>query len=195
MRCFGLLRAQVSVQLGDASIASPFTHKGSTIRCVLHILRCALRKETREKLLASNQGRGRSIARGVLEIRHLTCNCLHTAYGQPAAWATHSARQSFRRAPRSSRSTLATVMQMYKIMAITSLVSAFSMSVLTLDGVKLGDTQAAAETLFSTVIFFTVARPLSVAKQKLTVAQPCHSVFQWPILTSLLFQVAALFSP
>lgn len=69
------------IKLGDASIASPFTHTGDTIKGVLTVLRCG-------------------------------------------------------------RVTLSVVMQMYKIMAINSLISAFGLSVLTLQGVKFGDMQA-----------------------------------------------------
>lgn len=64
--------------VGTASIASPFTYKGDSIRCITPILRLG-------------------------------------------------------------SATLATVMMMYKTMAINSLITAFSLSVLVLDGVKLGD--------------------------------------------------------
>merc|ERR1719356_1201025 len=65
------------VRLGDASIASPFTYKGDSVKCSLNILRCG-------------------------------------------------------------RATLSTVLMMYKIMGLNSVMSAFAMSVLTLDGVMLG---------------------------------------------------------
>ena len=40
---------------------------------------------------------------------------------------------------RGGRATLAAVVQLYKILALNSLITAFGLSVLTLDGVKLGD--------------------------------------------------------
>merc|ERR1719276_259171 len=85
------------VRLGDASIASPFTYKGDSIKCTMHILRCG-------------------------------------------------------------RATLSTVLMMYKIMGLNSVLSAFAMSVLTLDGVKLGDSQTTAESLFVSCCFFLVSR-------------------------------------
>lgn len=45
---------------------------------------------------------------------------------------------------------------MYKIMAINSLVSAFGMSIMSLDGVKFGDLQAAIESIFISMLFFLV---------------------------------------
>ncbi|CAJ1350291.1 unnamed protein product, partial [Effrenium voratum] len=78
------------VRLGDASIASPFTYKGDSIKCCIQVLR-------------------------------------------------------------SGRATLCSVLMMYKIMGLNSVMSAFAMSALTLDGVKLGDSQTAMESLFTSM--------------------------------------------
>eukprot|EP00933_Yihiella_yeosuensis_P005411 TRINITY_DN10991_c0_g1_i1.p1 TRINITY_DN10991_c0_g1~~TRINITY_DN10991_c0_g1_i1.p1 ORF type:complete len:1210 (+),score=234.21 TRINITY_DN10991_c0_g1_i1:50-3679(+) len=114
------------VQLGDASIASPFTYKGDSVKCGLYIL------------------------------RH-------------------------------GRATLCTVLMMYKIMGINSVMSAFAMSALTLDGVKLGDSQTAAESLFSSMCFFLVSR--SAPAKQLAKQHPISSVFDWSVLTALALQL------
>mmetsp|Transcript_126796 Transcript_126796/g.370660 ORF Transcript_126796/g.370660 Transcript_126796/m.370660 type:complete len:1214 (-) Transcript_126796:94-3735(-) len=114
------------VRLGDASIASPFTYKGDSVKCSLNILRCG-------------------------------------------------------------RATLSTVLMMYKIMGLNSVMSAFAMSVLTLDGVKLGDGQTAMESLFTSACFFLVSR--SAPAKQLAKQQPTCSVFAWPVLLALALQL------
>lgn len=115
------------VRLGDASIASPFTHKGDTVKCCTQVLRCG-------------------------------------------------------------RATLCTVMMMHKIMGINSVLSAFAMSVLTLDGVKLGDGQTAVESLFISACFFMISR--SAPAKKLAKQRPMASVFEWPVMLSLVLQLS-----
>lgn len=114
------------VRLGDASIASPFTYKGDSVKCSLNILRCG-------------------------------------------------------------RATLSTVLMMYKIMGLNSIMSAFAMSVLTLDGVKLGDGQTAVESLFTSMCFFLVSR--SAPAKQLAKQKPTCSVFAWPVLVALALQL------
>merc|ERR1712100_827292 len=114
------------VRLGDASIASPFTYKGDSVKCSMHVLRCG-------------------------------------------------------------RATLSTVLMMYKIMGLNSVMSAFAMSVLTLDGVKLGDGQTAAESLFTSMCFFLVSR--SKEAKQLAKQLPTSSVFAWHVMTTLFIQL------
>jgi len=114
------------VRLGDASIASPFTYKGDSVKCSLVVLRCG-------------------------------------------------------------RATLATVIMMYKILGLNSVLSAFAMSVLTLDGVKLGDGQTTAESLFVSMCFFLVSR--STPSKNLAKQLPTSSVFHWSVLLALFFQL------
>ena len=59
---------------------------------------------------------------------------------------------------RQGRSTLVAMIQMYKILALNSLISAYSLSVLHLAGVKQGDWQATIAGLLLTVCFFGVAK-------------------------------------
>jgi len=114
------------VRLGDASIASPFTHKGDSVKCGVHILR-------------------------------------------------------------SGRATLATVLMMYKILGLNSVMSAFAFSALTLDGVKLGDLQTSIESLFTSMCFFIVSR--SAPAKQLAKQTPISSVFAWSVLVSLALQL------
>ena len=114
------------VRLGDASIASPFTYKGDSIKCSIQVLR-------------------------------------------------------------SGRATLCSVLMMYKIMGLNSVLSAFAMSALTLDGVKLGDGQTAVESLFTSMCFFLVSR--SAPAKQLAKQQPINSVFDWPVMTTLACQL------
>jgi len=115
------------VRLGDASIASPFTHKGNSIKCSVNILRCG-------------------------------------------------------------RATLSTFLMMHKIMGLNSVLSAFAMSVLTLDGVKFGDGQTAVESIFSSMCFFLVSR--SAPAKTIAKERPTSSVFAPSVLISLVLQLA-----
>lgn len=114
------------VRLGDASIASPFTYKGDSVKCTLHTLKCG-------------------------------------------------------------RSTLASVIMMYKIMGLNSIMSAFAMSCLTLDGVKLGDGQTAVESIFTSMCFFLVSR--SAPAKMLAKQMPTCSVFAWNVMVTLGIQL------
>lgn len=113
------------VQLGDASIASPFTSKIGTIRSVYHIIR---------------QG----------------------------------------------RCTLATTMQMYKILALNCLISAYSLSVLYLDGIKFGDSQMIISGIAVAMAFLFVSR--SQPLEKLSKEKPQNSIFNFYFMFSLLGQ-------
>eukprot|EP00746_Dinoflagellata_sp_MGD_P124119 gnl/MRDRNA2_/MRDRNA2_58704_c0_seq2.p1 gnl/MRDRNA2_/MRDRNA2_58704_c0~~gnl/MRDRNA2_/MRDRNA2_58704_c0_seq2.p1 ORF type:complete len:305 (+),score=70.10 gnl/MRDRNA2_/MRDRNA2_58704_c0_seq2:118-915(+) len=62
------------------------------------------------------------------------------------------------------------------------------MSVLTLDGVKLGDSQTAIESLFISACFFMVSR--SAPAKKLAKQQPISSVFHWSVMLSLFLQLS-----
>merc|ERR1712048_362393 len=85
------------------------------------------------------------------------------------------------------RATLSTVLMMYKIMGLNSIMSAFAMSVLTLDGVKLGDTQTAVESLFTSMCFFLVSR--SQPAKQLAKQMPTCSVFAWHVMVTMIIQI------
>jgi len=114
------------VRLGDASIASPFTYKGDSVKCSLTILR----------------------------------------YGH---------------------ATLCTVLMMYKIMGLNSVMSALAFSVLTLDGVKLGDLQSTIESIIISFCFFLVTR--SAPAKSLAKQRPTDSIFAWPVMLTLAVQL------
>jgi len=113
------------VRLGDASIASPFTSKRSTIDSCLSVI---------------EQG----------------------------------------------RCTLVTTTQMYSILALNCLISAYSLSVLTMDGVKFGDTQMTITGLCVASLFLFVTR--SEPKPELSAKRPFKSIFNFYISFSLIGQ-------
>lgn len=115
------------VKLGDASVASPFTSRRTSIDCVLSVVR---------------QGR-----------------CI-----------------------------LVTTIQVYKILALNCLTTAFVMSSLYLLGLKSGDTQMTALGLVTAGLFFFLsqAKPL----QEVAATKPPSSVFEWQVGVSILGQFA-----
>jgi manganese-transporting P-type ATPase len=111
-----------TIKLGDASIASPFTARRTSIDSVLTVLR---------------QG----------------------------------------------RCSLVTMIQVYKILALNCLVSAYMMSSLYLQGLKQGDTQMTATGLCTAGLFFFVSRAKSLPR--LSPEKPPASVFAKSVITSI----------
>ncbi|OII72967.1 uncharacterized protein cubi_02198 [Cryptosporidium ubiquitum] len=87
---------------------------------------------------------------------------------------------------RYGRSTLITVLLMYKLMGLNSIVSAFAMSVLAYDGVKFGDFQTTVESIFMSGLFFLVLKN-KPAKQ-LVPQKPPNSIFSPMVFLSFIFQ-------
>jgi len=124
-------RGSSVVQLGDASIASPFTSKSTSIMATVHIIR---------------QG----------------------------------------------RCTLVTTIQMYKILALNCLISAYSLSSLYLFGVKQGDTQATIVGLLIAGLFMCLswAEPL----EDLAPQRPVANIFSRSVMFSLVGQLFVHFT-
>ena len=91
---------------------------------------------------------------------------------------------------RSGRAALALVVQNYKILAVNSLITAFCLSVLTLRGVKLGDTQTAIEALFLSLLSFMISRspPAKSLPTDNGKFKPVCSVFQLSVMVSIFGQ-------
>ncbi|KAI9204679.1 uncharacterized protein BJ171DRAFT_505077, partial [Polychytrium aggregatum] len=89
---------------------------------------------------------------------------------------------------RQGRSTLVAMMQMYKILALNCLISAYSMSVLYLAGIKQGDWQATIGGMMMTVCFFAIAKSSSV--ETLSKKRPQANIFNLYIILSVLGQAA-----
>lgn len=89
---------------------------------------------------------------------------------------------------RQGRCTLVATLQIYKILALNCLVSAYSMSVLALDGFKLGDTQMMAGGITLTAVFLFVSRSKPAAH--LSKERPVGSIFTPAIIVSILGQFA-----
>jgi cation-transporting ATPase 13A1 len=115
------------VEFGDASIAAPFTSKGTSVMAVKELIQ---------------QG----------------------------------------------RCALVTTYMMYRILALNCLLSAYSLSALYLDGIRMGDTQMTISALFITVLFFMLSRAKPMTK--LSRFHPPTSVFERHILVSVVIQFA-----
>lgn len=84
------------------------------------------------------------------------------------------------------RTTIATTYQMYKILALNSMISAYSMSTLYLDGLKNGDYQMTMLGMATGVLFLMIS--LSKPLERLSKASPPKSIFSLPIVASVLVQ-------
>ncbi|KAL6572787.1 putative manganese-transporting ATPase pdr2 [Orobanche minor] len=89
---------------------------------------------------------------------------------------------------RQGRSTLVTTLQMFKILGLNCLATAYVLSVMYLDGVKLGDIQATISGVFTAAFFLFIshASPLPT----LSAERPHPNIFCAYVLLSLLGQFA-----
>lgn len=77
---------------------------------------------------------------------------------------------------------------MYKILSLNSLISAYTMSALYLDGVKMGDSQATCMGMAISILFLLIS--FSKPLKRLEVARPPISIFHWSLVISVSFQFA-----
>jgi cation-transporting ATPase 13A1 len=96
--------------------------------------------------------------------------------------------KSVKRLIREGRKTLTTTFQMYKILSLNSLISAYTMSALYLDGVKMGDYQATymGMGISFLFVFLSFTQPL----KRLHKERPPTSIFHWSLVVSVAIQFA-----
>ncbi|GMM57539.1 ion-transporting P-type ATPase [Maudiozyma humilis] len=89
---------------------------------------------------------------------------------------------------RQGRCALVNTIQMYKILALNCLISAYSLSIIYMAGVKFGDGQATASGLLLSVCFLSISRGKPL--QKLSKQRPQAGIFNIYIMGSILSQFA-----
>lgn len=96
--------------------------------------------------------------------------------------------KSVKRLIREGRKTLTTTFQMYKILSLNSLISAYTMSALYLDGIKMGDYQATYMGMGISFIFIFLSFTTPI--KKLQKERSPSSIFHWSLVVSVAIQFA-----
>ncbi|KAL5483440.1 SPF1 [Sanghuangporus weigelae] len=89
---------------------------------------------------------------------------------------------------RQGRCTLVATVQMYKILALNCLISAYAMSVQYLDGIKYGDYQVTITGMLMSVCFLCISRAKPV--EKLSRERPLGNIFNLYVSLSIIIQFA-----
>ncbi|KAL6948399.1 putative cation-transporting ATPase 1 [Hanseniaspora uvarum] len=89
---------------------------------------------------------------------------------------------------RQGRCALVNTVQMYKILALNCLISAYSLSIMYIMGVKFGDAQATCSGLLLSACFLSISRGQPL--ERLSKKRPQAGIFNWYIMGSILSQFA-----